>query len=66
MDLKARTVTKQFYQKFKFEASKPFETNYKVEFVNNSYLIQSVIQNCSTNKVFVEGLQFKNAVTKDL
>ena len=47
---------------------KPFETTQssRVEFVNNSYMIQAVIQNCSTNKVFVESVHFKNAATKDL
>ena len=34
VDLKNRTVTKQFYQKFKFEALEPFQTKTNVEFVN--------------------------------
>ena len=29
-------------------------------------MIQAVIQNCSTNKVFVDSVHFKNTATKDL
>ena len=38
VDLRSRKVVKQFYQKFKFEAMKPFEMtgSSKVEFVNVS------------------------------
>ena len=48
VDIRSRTVTKQFYQKFKFEAMRPFETNYKVEFVNVSakliFILVSLIE----------------------
>ena len=45
VDLRNKKVTKQFYQKFKFEAMKPFEMTQssKVEFVNNCYMIQAVV-----------------------
>ncbi len=39
VDLQKNTVIKQNYQKFKFEALKPIESQTKVEFTDNRYLI---------------------------
>ena len=56
IDLIRKTVVKTNYQKFKFEALKPFETQTRVEFTNNSYLIQVRIRNVSANKIFIESI----------
>lgn len=58
IDLIKNTVIKQNYQKFKFEALKPFETQTKVDFVENQYLVQVRVRNVSANKIFLESLQF--------
>ena len=39
LDLQKNNVIKTNYQKFKFEALKPFDAVTRVEFTNNSYLI---------------------------
>ena len=57
-------MLKTNYQKFKFEALKPFETQTKVEFNNNSYLIQVRIRNVSANKIFVENVKFASSVSQ--
>jgi len=59
-------VVKTNYQKFKFEALKPFETQTKVDFVENQYLIQVRVRNVSANKIFLENLTFQSSVAKDL
>ena len=58
IDLIKNTVVKQNYQKFKFEALKPFDTQTKVDFVENQYLVQVRVRNVSANKIFLESLQF--------
>lgn len=66
IDLQHGRVTKLNYQKFKFEAMWPFASESIVQFINNTYVIQVRIKNCSANRVFLENLEFRNKVSKDL
>ena len=66
IDLQNNAVTKINVQKLKFEALYPFASEQTVKFLNNSYIIQVRIKNCSSNRMFIEKLEFKNKVSKDL
>ena len=59
-------MTKHNNQKFKFEALEPFMSESKVKFINNTYIIQVRIKNTSVNRIFLESLEFRNKVSKDL
>ena len=67
VDFNKNKVQKINYQKFKFEAHRPFVSqSTNVEFVNNSYAVETLIRNAGHNKVFVEKVEFKNFVNQDL